>query len=225
MLKTGDISQSLSDFLNQEVPHILFWGPEFQGKKEKVKEFFENSDLDFRVSDNSVDSLREIVQDSTKVDFIQVIFDLESIQLNSQDALLKVLEETPAGVRFVVTSSSLGLVRPALRSRLWNRYLYRPYSSNDFFDDKSQLPGEDPEMWMNIYSFLKDGKGFDYPVSLLEVKTFEDRKRLSNIFRKVSRHLPRPQRKAALIASSYLSSNQSVSVKYLIDMFSFSKLV
>lgn len=225
MLKTGDISQSLSEFFNQDVPHILFWGPEFQGKKEKVKEYLENSDLEFRISDNSVDSLREIVTDSTKVDFVQVILDIESIQLNSQDALLKVLEETPKGVRFVITSSSLGLVRPALRSRLWNRYLYKPYSSNEFFDDKSQLPGEDPEMWKTIYSFLKDGKGFDYPISLLEVKTFEDRKRLSNVFRKVSRHLPKQQRKAALTVSSYLSSNQSVSIKYLIDMFSFSKLV
>lgn len=72
----------------------------------------------------SVDDIRDVVGEAylstNEADFkIFILEDADEYNTQSQNALLKVVEEPPKGVRFILTASSVGAILPTVRSRVY----------------------------------------------------------------------------------------------------------
>lgn len=70
-----------------------------------------------------VDDVRDIVSEAylatNEADFkVFILEDADEYNVQSQNALLKVVEEPPRSVRFILTASSVGAILPTVRSRV-----------------------------------------------------------------------------------------------------------
>lgn len=121
-------SQAQSDFRTWFQSHhstIALIGPQHLGKTSFVREFLEREvpEGDFMFMESGVDgvrSAREFLHTRALHNEyrILVVNDADVLLDSSQDALLKLTEEPPEGVRVILVTHDIGRIKPALRSRI-----------------------------------------------------------------------------------------------------------
>jgi DNA polymerase-3 subunit delta' len=81
-----------------------------------------------------------------------LIYHAERMNENAANALLKVLEEPPEGVTFLLTASSLAALLPTIRSRCIS-FAMAPVSSAECaaYCQKQGVPAADAAVWSKIY--------------------------------------------------------------------------
>lgn len=111
-------------------PHFsIIVGDSGSGKKTLLKEVFSG----VYPEDNSVDSIRKIVELSYKLHNMKFLIpDAETLSVTAQNALLKVVEECPNGNYYVLTVSDINNVLYTIKSRA-QIFKMLPYTPKEIF--------------------------------------------------------------------------------------------
>ena len=112
-IKSAIESKSLAQF-------IILVGEKGSGRKTLAKEIAKMTDAEYAVVDKGVDAIREIIDD------ILYVLDGDSMSSSAKSSLLKVTEEPPKHVRFVLifTHSSQTLNTLTSRACVYRMYSY-----------------------------------------------------------------------------------------------------
>ena len=97
---------------------IILVGDTGSGRKTLAKEIAKLTDAEFVIVDKGVDAVREVIEQSYKVSSnILYVLDGDNMSLSAKSSLLKVTEEPPNKVRFVLTVNNLEQALGTLASR------------------------------------------------------------------------------------------------------------
>ena len=108
----------------------LLIGVSGSGKRTFAKEQAYRVDITAIMAETGVESIREIVEDAYNVvdPIVYIIPDVDKMSIVAQNTLLKVIEEPPKNVYFILTSSSDTLVLATIYSRckVYHMDMYSP---------------------------------------------------------------------------------------------------
>lgn len=106
---------------------LLLVGDKGSGKKTVLYDVFGGSALYITGVDNkaiSIDQVRGLIDMANHMhDTLFVIFDIDRISTNAQNALLKIVEEPPNDNCFIATVSNSGNILPTIKSRAQTLYM------------------------------------------------------------------------------------------------------
>ena len=106
---------------------LLLVGDKGSGKKTVLYDVFSSSALYIIGMDNkaiSIDQVRGLIETANRMhNTLFVIFDIDRISINAQNALLKIVEEPPNDNCFIATASNSGNVLPTIKSRAQTLYM------------------------------------------------------------------------------------------------------
>ena len=88
--------------------------------------------IDYRVPDVKIDTIRSMIQDAytTKSDMVVLIPDAEKMSLAAKNSLLKIVEEPPNNIYFILTTIDSNMLMSTIRSRA-SIYRMEGYSSEE----------------------------------------------------------------------------------------------
>lgn len=122
---------------------IIIKGPTNYGKTYLTKYIANHYDMEYVLLDNKVDTIRQLVESSNKDNNCLYHFkDFDKSSAAAKAALLKIAEETPKGVKIVVTTSAYNFLG-TLVSRAYNMNI-------------SAYTSENIEEYINILNFDKE---------------------------------------------------------------------
>lgn len=117
---------------------IIIKGPRNYGKTYLTKYIANHYNMNYVLLDNKVDTIRNLVQYSDKNNNCCYHFkDFEKSSPAAKAALLKIAEETPKGIKIVITTSSYNILQ-TLISRAYVLNI-EPYSNEDIEEYNNKL--------------------------------------------------------------------------------------
>lgn len=117
---------------------ILIKGPKNYGKTYLAKYIADHYQMDYILLDNKVDTIRELVSNSNKNNNCLYHFkDFDKASPAAKAALLKIAEETPKGVKIIVTTSAYNFLN-TLVSRAYVLSII-PYNTKDVLEYANNL--------------------------------------------------------------------------------------
>lgn len=142
---------------------IMIKGPKHYGKTYLAKYIAEHYKLNYILLDNKVDSIRKLVESSDKNN--ECLYHLKDFDKSSpaaKAALLKIAEETPKGMKIVVTTSAYNILE-TLKSRAYIISMNN-YSYDDILDysDKLSFSNEIMERMKNYHLQITPSLLFKY---------------------------------------------------------------
>ena len=121
---------------------IVLQGRKGSGKKLLCKWISEVSNTDFYyvLPDVKVDTIRQMIDDAytIKDKTLMVIPDADSMSLSAKNALLKVVEEPPKNITFIMTLQDINNTLDTIKSRaaVFSMNVYRPHEIELYCNQK-----------------------------------------------------------------------------------------
>lgn len=157
------------------VSFILIKGPKNYGKTYLAKYIANHYNMDYILLDNKVDTIRELVNNSTKNNNCLYHFkDFDRSSPAAKAALLKIAEETPKGVKIIVTTSAYNFLN-TLVSRAYVMSI-SPYSNEEIEEYAENL-----NVNKELISKLEDAYKNLTPTILFNLKSNTDIEEIINI--------------------------------------------
>ena len=134
MIGQNDLKEELSVLIeNNKLPKfIILQGKKGSGKKLLCKWLSEvsNNQFYYVLPDVKVETIRQMIDDAytVKESTLMVIPDADSMSLSSKNAILKVVEEPPKNITFVMTLQDINNTLETIKSRasVFSMNVYRP---------------------------------------------------------------------------------------------------
>jgi len=131
--------------------NIIYISNDIEKTKEELKKEYSNLYI-FEDNDLKLNLVREIKEEAYKTTDIEKYILIKAInfRIESQNALLKILEETPQRINFIILTTSKYALLDTIRSRLPIKYLNYDIKKSNLNLDLSNLT------LLDIYNFLKE---------------------------------------------------------------------
>ena len=131
--------------------NIIYISNDIEKTKEELKKEYSNLYI-FEDNDLKLNLVREIKEEAYKTTDIEKYILIKAInfRIESQNALLKILEETPQRINFIILTTSKYALLDTIRSRLPIKYLNYDIKKRNLNLDLSNLT------LLDIYNFLKE---------------------------------------------------------------------
>lgn len=163
MIGQVNLQKTFTDLIEQgKLPKsMIICGRKGSGKK-TISEFI-GKKMGVNVAklpDCKVDTLRTLIEDAYSLTetTIYVVPNLDNASVNARNILLKVIEEPPTSVYFIITCSNIENILDTIKSRCQIYYLdnYTPNEIVEYCNAEYNLDSEDVEVVRNICTTFRD---------------------------------------------------------------------